>query len=164
MASIFDYARRIPILGDTIDSVSGRDGLKTAAEGAKAAQAQAQALADLQWQRQMEGLQRAQMPLNNYRSLYDRIYGTSTATANQWQPPQASVPQRPAVFTPTVGLPQGETRAAQPAGAPQPQLNLGALIPQPRAPFFGGGSPVGQQTQLGTDGLPRSAAPMFGRR
>lgn len=79
MASIFDSLRGIPIVGDTIDSISGRDGLETAARGAKEAQAQANALAQLQWMRQMQGLQEARGQTQPYLSLYDKIYGTQMA-------------------------------------------------------------------------------------
>lgn len=79
MASIFDSLRSVPYVGDTIDSVSGRNGLETAAKGAKEAQAQANQLAQLQWQRQMQGLQEARGQTQPYLSLYDRIYGTQMA-------------------------------------------------------------------------------------
>ena len=46
----------------------------TAAQGAKDAQAQANALSQLQWERQMAGLGQAQGFVNNLQSLYNSIY------------------------------------------------------------------------------------------
>ena len=64
---------------DAKDTLSGKKGLDTAAQGAREAQAQAQALSQLQWQRQMAGLQEARGQTQPYLSLYDRIYGTQMA-------------------------------------------------------------------------------------
>ena len=72
--------------GGAMDSLSGKRGLDEAAQGARNAQTQANQLAELQWQRQMEGLQRALGMMNPSQSLYDRIYGTNTA---QTRNPQA---------------------------------------------------------------------------
>lgn len=49
-------------------------GYDTAAAGAKAAQADAAKLSDLQWQRQMAGLQQAQGYTNQLQQLYNSIY------------------------------------------------------------------------------------------
>lgn len=46
----------------------------TAAAGAREAQGQANALSQLQWQRQMQGLQGALGYVNNLQSLYNQIY------------------------------------------------------------------------------------------
>jgi hypothetical protein len=61
------------------DSLSGKKGMDTAAQGARDAQTQSRELADLQWQRQMQGLQEARGQTQPYLSLYDRIYGTQMA-------------------------------------------------------------------------------------
>lgn len=79
MASIFDAFRNVPFLGDTIDELSGKRGMDTAAQGARDAQRQANELAQLQWQRQMQGLQEARGQTQPYLSLYDKIYGTQMA-------------------------------------------------------------------------------------
>jgi len=49
-------------------------GYDTAAAGAKAAQGQANALSDLQWNRQMQGLGQAQGYVQNLQSLYNSLY------------------------------------------------------------------------------------------
>jgi hypothetical protein len=49
-------------------------GYDTAAAGARAAQADANALSNLQWQRQMAGLQQAQGYTNQLQSLYNSLY------------------------------------------------------------------------------------------
>jgi hypothetical protein len=67
------------VLSDGYNAMSGKKGLDTAAAGAREAQAQANALAQLQWQRQMQGLQEARGQTQPYLSLYDKIYGTQTA-------------------------------------------------------------------------------------
>jgi hypothetical protein len=67
------------VLGETIDELTGKKGLDTAAQGARDAQKQAQELSALQWQRQMAGLQEARGQTQPYLSLYDRIYGTQMA-------------------------------------------------------------------------------------
>lgn len=67
------------VVDDAKDSLSGKKGLATAAEGARQAQEQANALAQLQWQRQMQGLQEARGQTQPYLSLYDKIYGTQMA-------------------------------------------------------------------------------------
>lgn len=79
MASIFDSFRSVPYLGDTIDEISGKKGLDTAAQGAREAQKQANYLSDLQWQRQMQGLQEARGQTQPYLSLLDKMYGTQMA-------------------------------------------------------------------------------------
>lgn len=76
-------------IGDGYDSLanelSGAKGLETAAAGAERASADAKALSDLQWQRQMEGLQRAVGQMDSSQSLYNRIYGGNTALPSaQW--------------------------------------------------------------------------------
>ncbi len=61
-----------PILGPLgLDPSAGYD---TAAAGAKAAQGQANALSDLQWQRQMQGLGQAQQYTGQLQSLYNSMY------------------------------------------------------------------------------------------
>jgi type II secretory pathway pseudopilin PulG len=50
-------------------------GYDTAAAGAKQAQQQANALSQLQWQRQMAGLQGALGYVGNLQSLYNSLYG-----------------------------------------------------------------------------------------
>ena len=79
MPSALDFLQNVPFVGDTLNDISGKNGLETAARGAKEAQAQANALAQLQWQRQMAGLQEARGQTQPYLSLYDRIYGTQMA-------------------------------------------------------------------------------------
>lgn len=66
-------------LSDGVDTLTGKKGLDTAAQGARDAQRQAQELAALQWQRQMQGLGEARGQTQPYLSLYDRIYGTQMA-------------------------------------------------------------------------------------
>lgn len=61
------------------DTISGKRGYDTAAQGARDAQKQANYLSDLQWQRQMQGLQEARGQTQPYLSLYDKIYNTQTA-------------------------------------------------------------------------------------
>ena len=62
-----------PILGPIgLDPSKGYD---TAAAGARQAQQQANALSDLQWQRQMAGLQQAQGAANQFQSLFNSVYG-----------------------------------------------------------------------------------------
>lgn len=72
-----------PTYGDlatsAVNDISGKKGLETAAQGAREAQAQANALSQLQWQRQMQGLQEARGQTQPYLSLYDKIYGTQMA-------------------------------------------------------------------------------------
>ena len=79
MPSALDFLQTVPFVGDTLNDISGKNGLETAARGAKEAQAEANALAQLQWQRQMAGLQEARGQTQPYLSLYDRIYGTQMA-------------------------------------------------------------------------------------
>jgi hypothetical protein len=71
--------------GGAMDKLSGKSGLDTAAQGARDAQSQANALSELQWQRQMQGLQQALGMMNPSQSLYDRIYGTNTAQTRNAQ-------------------------------------------------------------------------------
>ena len=66
-------------LSDAFGGLTGKKGYDTAAQGARDAQAQANALSQLQWQRQMQGLQEARGQTQPYLSLYDRIYGTQMA-------------------------------------------------------------------------------------
>lgn len=129
MPSILDSLRRIPLLGDTIDDVSGRTGLETAAQGAKDAQAQANALSRLQWERQMAGLQEARGQTQPYLSLYDKIYGTQMAGR------QAPVTGMGAGWSgpmpPGSGPPGG--RAARP-GQPGPNTYNGPMIYEHQGP------------------------------
>ena len=59
--------------------INPKSGSDTAAGGMAAGAAEARQLSQLEWQRQMQGLDRAHAALNPYRSLYDSIYGTQTA-------------------------------------------------------------------------------------
>lgn len=61
------------------NELSGAKGLETAAEGARKAQEQANALSDLQWQRQMQGLSEARGQTQPYLALLDKMYGTQMA-------------------------------------------------------------------------------------
>lgn len=54
-------------------------GYDTAAQGAKDAQAQLKTLSDQEWQRSQESIGKALPQFNDYKSLFDRIYGTNTA-------------------------------------------------------------------------------------
>ncbi len=74
--SISDIGRGI---SSGLDSLSGKKGLDEAAQGARDAQTQANALAQLQWERQMAGLNEARGQTQPYLSLYDKIYGTQMA-------------------------------------------------------------------------------------
>jgi hypothetical protein len=66
-------------------------GYDTAAAGARDAQKQANALSDLQWQRQMQGLGQAQGYTNQLQSLYNSLYspGGGQAAAGGMQSLQA---------------------------------------------------------------------------
>ncbi len=101
----------------------GQQPYKTAQAGAQNASGQLQALSQLQWDRQMQGLQQAQAPLNNYRTLYDRIYGTNTANS------AASNPQ------PFGGAP--------PAGAASSMMDGSANRTPVQAPIMHGSPPTG---------------------
>lgn len=56
-------------------------GADTAAAGARAAQGQANSLSDLQWQRQMGGLQQAQGYAGQLQTLYNSLYGAGNGMA-----------------------------------------------------------------------------------
>ncbi len=130
MASILDPLRRVPLVGDTIDEVSGRKGLNEAAQGARDAQEQARALAELQWQRQMQGLQEARGQTQPYLSLYDRIYGTQMA-GNVTRVPGLSPPGQAT---------SGPAPSGQAAPWPTGPNEQSAVSPDgTRHPFTGGG-------------------------
>lgn len=104
-------------LEDLYKGLTGQKGLETAAAGARDAQKQANALADLQWQRQMMGLQEARGQTQPYLSLYDKIYGTRMAGN----------------VTPVAGLqpPPGSGGPGGPAGAGTPPPGSGRIAPDP---------------------------------
>lgn len=86
--------------GSGLDVLDPARGYNTAAQGATNAQAQANSLSDLQWQRQMGGLQQAQGYTGQLQDLYNSIYGGpggATAAGGMqptkpggWQTPPAS--------------------------------------------------------------------------
>ncbi len=93
-------------------------GYDTAAAGAKDAQAQANALSDLQWQRQMGGLQQAQGFTNQLQSLYNSMY------------------------SPGGGAPAAGGMPMQPMGAAGAAPGASMLLPKPASPTQpAGGSP-----------------------
>lgn len=119
-----------PTLGsvatEAVNDLSGKKGLETAAQGAREAQAQANALAQLQWQRQMQGLQEARGQTQPYLSLYDKIYGTQMAGK---QTPVGGL-SIPGGGTPPPGAPQ-----YRPDGLPDPYDTWRGVLPDgTRAP------------------------------
>lgn len=56
---------------------------------------QTRQFSDLQWQRQMEGLNRALGATQNYRNTYDKIYGTNSARPQQVDPMAMGLPPPP---------------------------------------------------------------------
>ena len=87
-------------------------GYNTAAQGAAAAQQQANALSDLQWQRQMQGLQQATGYTDQLQGLYNSMYspggGQMAAGGRGPQAPamaQGSAMQVPARPSPGLSAP-----------------------------------------------------------
>lgn len=89
------------------------DAYKQASADVKQAAQRAEQFADLQWLRQMQGLQQAQGSTAGYRSLMDQIYGTNMGgqPMGQLQGP----PQTIANSMPAMNMPPG---AQPPAFAP----------------------------------------------
>jgi hypothetical protein len=93
-------------------------GYDTAAAGARDAQGQANALSDLQWQRQMQGLGQAQGFTGQLQALYNSMY------------------------SPGGGAPAAGGMQMQPMGGAPPAAGASMLLPQQKPPSTpAGGSP-----------------------
>lgn len=136
---IMDFLGKVPIIGDTIKGLTGQPGLETGAAGARAAQEQAKALSELQWQRQMQGLDQARGQTQPYLSLYDKIYGTKTAGQGMPGPGGGGMPGP--MMTPGRSA---EPRLGDPRNAPPPPPRVGGYQPPP-AWMKGGGTNNGYQ-------------------
>src|SRR6185369_1626299 len=77
-AAGIEYARG----GKDVGYLDPAKGYNEAAAGAKDAANQSNANAEMQWQQQMAGLQKALGLVTGYKTLYDQIYGTHTANPN----------------------------------------------------------------------------------
>lgn len=94
-------------------------GYDTAAAGARQAQGQSNALSDLQWQRQMQGLGQAQQYTGQLQSLYDSMYSPGGGA-----PAAGGMPMGPPMQGPG-GAPGGDMllpKQAPPLEHPMQQL------------------------------------------
>lgn len=143
-AAGIEYARG----GKDASYLDPAKGYNTAANAARDAANQSNANAEMQWQQQMEGLQKALGLVGGYKTLYDKIYGTNTATPNastgsvvdgtKQAPPFAMPPPGGRRFGP---VPQG------PAAMPPP--GSGTMPPPGGAMAMGGGPPAGNPALQG---------------
>ena len=118
-----NYMDKFNIVGDPGDLMNlGGTGYQTAAQAAKDAQTQANALSALQWQRQMQGLQGAMGYVGGLQNLYNSIYGGAGGHA---------APGGVAMTPQAIG---GPTQAQQMALSAPPQATA------PAASGSGGGS------------------------
>lgn len=122
MGNLSDFLNGIPVIGGTINSiVNPSAGYDTAAQGAKNAQAQANQLSALQWNRQMAGLTGALGFTNSLQQLYNSLYGPGggRAAAGGNTPMQA----QPAL------QPGGANYATPNAPPKSPLADVGSLMP-----------------------------------
>ncbi len=119
-------------------------GYDTAAAGAKQAQQQANQLSDLQWQRQMQGLQQAQGYTNQLQSLYNSIYspgGGQAAAGGQTQ-----------------GMLQS---MGGPGGAGGPGGGMGMTLPPPGPPTTPAGGGGNLESHRGAMSLLPGASTLY---
>jgi hypothetical protein len=120
---MLDFLNGVPGLGAVKQALDPATGYQTAAAGAKAAQAQSNQLSDLQWQRQMQGLQQSQGYNNQLQSLYNSLY-----TPGHGQAAPGGMSTLPSA-NPGMGMTMASMQppsATPPPGAPKPSTQPGS--------------------------------------
>lgn len=129
-----------------------------AVQGAKDAQAQANALSALQWQRQMAGLGQAQGFVNNLQSLYNSIYSPGGGVPAPGGQPIAPPPQSEMDKLSGNNLSQ-VTAPKPPTGGGKGNPAMGIL----NALGFGSSTPGTESVQATREGRFRQPMPNFGK-